>query len=299
MLENKDMAKQTKFEKVDIQNFLGDSKLNNIALHSIIAKIADNNPTIILGIESLLTEKIILHSFDRALATLITAKNDRNLQKVEAGFQTTINEVKSYSQQNSPFMTKQKTSLYLYTLQNLIFNLDKWNLPNQEKNNFVPTLKQKLQDVSARCSHLGITDDVIHRECFIADYQQPYHPVLRNFEFLDENRLDSFNKRLRKFELTRNPNDLYDVKVFPTARSTNQKNQAIETIIHRMEKKFKIKELDRNYYREHFNIFNQEIINIIGANDLPTIYEINDAITQYLEAKHQFKIQINSDEKIM
>ena len=58
MLENKDMAKQTKFEKVDIQNFLGDSKLNNIALHSIIAKIADNNPTIILGIESLLTEKI-------------------------------------------------------------------------------------------------------------------------------------------------------------------------------------------------------------------------------------------------
>lgn len=292
-------TKVSEFEDVDIKDFLDANKPENIALHKIINKIAGDNPTVALGIESLLTEKIILRSFERAFSTLITAKNARVLHNVEAGFQTTINEVKNYHDQNSPYMTRQKTSLYLFTLQHMIMNLDHWTLPHHEINDFVPSLKKKLKYARSKSKLLNINDNIVRRECFVTDYQQPYDPVLRNFEFLDENRLDSYINRLHKYEITKNPNDLYDAKMFPTSRVTNQKTKAVETIIKHMEKKFKIKELDINTYKKHYKAINQEVVNLFGADDLPAIYEIIDAITQYLGAKQQFQIQIDNSSKTL
>ena len=294
MNESKDKAGM-KFENVDIQDFLEENKASNVALRKIINKVAGDNPTVALGIESLMSERIILRSFERAFVTLISAKNDHTLQSVEAGFQTTINEVKSYHEQNSPYMTAKKTSLYLYSLQHLIMNLDGWKLPNHERNNFKPALKTKLQQARSKSKILGINDSMVRSECFSTDYQQPYDPVLRNFEFLDEVRLDNYLNNLRKYELTRNLSVLYDSKMFPTARATNQKTKAIETLIRHMEKKFKIKELNLEFYKKHFNVINQEIIKLVGADSLGTIHDVIDAITQYLEAKAQFQIQIDQN----
>jgi len=50
--------------------------------------------------------------------------------------------------------------------------------------------------------------------------------------------------------------------------------------------------MDLNYYKKNFHTINQELINILGANDLATIYEIIDSISQYLEAKQQFQKQV-------
>jgi|GEM_PF-3241676 len=280
------------FEDVDIQTFTGTSTPESDALRTIITKIAGNNPTIISGLESLLTEKVILRSFERAILTLVTAKNERALQTVEAGLQTTINEVKMYNAQNSPYMTRQKTSLYLYTLQHLILNLDRWTLPKHAFNHFKPALKEKLQYARQKSMAFGITDDIVRRECFSTDYQQPYDPSLRNFEFLDESRLDSFINRLHRYEITQNPRDLYNFRSYTEPKGASEKTKAVETIIKHMEKRFQIKEMDLNYYKQNCNAINKEIVCIFGPDNLPAVVEIIDSVSQYLEAKQHFQTQL-------
>ncbi|MCM1403904.1 MAG: hypothetical protein NC133_00115 [Prevotella sp.] len=203
---NKD-TKRSKltFETVDLSLFLGSedtAKTNRF--HNIIAKIADNNQEVTAGLEALFHETVSLPSFERAITLLITAKNERQLQAVEAALQVTINVIKKYHAQRSPYMTTKKTALYLYTLQYLITHLGNWKFQNKELNNFKPALVQKLQDVKQKSNYLGINDAVVHNECFTTIYQQPNHPILSNFEFLDEQRLDAFANRLSQIELRQN-----------------------------------------------------------------------------------------------
>ena len=291
------------FEDVDIQTFIGSNTPDNASLRAIIVKIAGNNPTMVSGLESLWTEEVLLRSFQRGLLTLVTAKNERALQTVEAAFQTTINEVKTYNAQNSPYMDDKKTSLYLYTLQNLVMNLDRWKLPHNALNRFKPALKEKLQYAKLKSISFGIGDDIIRRECYSTAYQQPYDPALRNFEFLDEARLNSYINHLRRYEVTQNPRDLYNFKTLTPPKITTKRTQAVETLIKHMEKKFQIKKMDLNYYKKNFYAINQELIEILDSNDIPKVSEVIDSIAQYLEAEQQFQNQVglttNNDDKTM
>ena len=115
-----------------------------------IAKIADYNPQVMAGVEALLNEQIDLRSFRRALVLLLTAKNERYLQAVEAGLHVTIGEIKNYYVQGSPHMDGKKTVLYLHTLQQLINNLSKWEFANGKPNQFKPTLTPKLRFVDLK-----------------------------------------------------------------------------------------------------------------------------------------------------
>ena len=282
------------FEDVDIQRFIGSNSLENKALHAIITKVAGDNPTMISGLESLLTEKVLLRSFERGFCILITAESVRELHMVEAALQTTINDVRTLNDQKSPYMNDKKTSLYLYTLQNILMNLDHWKLPKNVRNNFVPSLKNKLRFAKFKSECLKISDDTLRRECYTTDYQQPYDPALRNFEFLDETRLDSYINHLRRYEITKNPRDLYSFKTITTPEIEDEKRiKVVKTLIKHMEKKFHIKEMDINYYKKNFNAINQELITLMGPKDLATLYEIINSISQYLEKEQQFKDQIN------
>ena len=134
----------------------------------VIAKIADDNPQVMAGVEALLNEQIAFRSLRRALVLLRTAKNERYLQAVEAGLRVTIGEIKNYYFQGSPHMDGKKAALYLQTLQQLIDNLSKWEFANGKPNQFKPTLTPKLRFVDLKgaqpvpsANHLQIIQKII------------------------------------------------------------------------------------------------------------------------------------------
>lgn len=294
---NKSGTKKSKlkFEDVDLSVFLGpDHAEKKSKIHTIIAKIADDNPEVTAGIEGLLNESVPLPSFERAIALLINPKNKRHLQAAEAALQVTMNEVKSYHAQRSPYMTTKKTALYLYTLQYLVANLSKWKFQNGELNTFKPALIEKLEEVQLRSICLGIRKDVIRNECFSRIYQDPKHPVLANFEFLDEQRLDAFSNRLKRYEITGNALD------YPATANTyqqlprelRQKRQTIvlEKIISHIEDTLGIPKLDLDYLTQNTQTVRQIIGDFINANDQQTIDDIIDRITRQL-GKHQLYVE--------
>lgn len=276
------------FENVDLGVFLDtNDSSKNPKLRSIIAKIADNNKDVMDGIDMLLHETVSLPSFERAISLLVTAKSERNLQSVEAALQVTVNEIKKLHAKRSPYMTTKKTALYLYSLQYLLTHLGKWKFQNGEQNKFTPTLVQKLQDVKFKSSYLGIPDDAISRECFTDMYRQPNHPVLRNFKFLDEQRLDSFANRLDEYERTRKSAD-YPItpKGFqPSRQELMQKRQdnVLKKIIQHLEDTFGISKLDLDYLVLNLPMVSREIGKFIGSNDQQKIEDITYKLMQHLE----------------
>lgn len=290
---NRNFTNNAAFEDVDLQTFLGDNSEENYALHSIIVKIANNNPTVAAGIESIMKGELSFRSFDRALSTLITAKNERALQSVEAALQVTIGEVKNYHAKGSPYMGNKKTSLYLYTLQTMILNLGKWKLPNKLRNTFKPNLLVKLQYARMKCAYAGVDENVIRQECFTTAYQQPYDKYLRNFEYLDEQRLDAFINRVRRYEVTQNPGDLYERRSYEELYAETQKSNTLEKIVLYIESTFGIKKLDTDFYTRNFHAVNEVIAHYIGSNELQKIYSISDLLKQYLEGREQFKATLN------
>ncbi|MCM1403903.1 MAG: hypothetical protein NC133_00110 [Prevotella sp.] len=265
-----------------------------------IAKIAGNNPKVMQGIESMLNGEVIFHSFERALSLLIIAKNEHYLQAVEAGLQVTINEIKNYYAQHSPYMDDEKTSLWLYTLQYLITNLGKWEFANKKENHYQPSLMQKLRYVEIKGANLGLRNNTIHNECFTKDHQRPNDQDLRNFEFLDEQRLDSFTNRLNKFEITQNPHDLFDsTRSFQASQQsafTHNYVNILEKVIQHLQATLHVLEFDLTYLIQHAELINQEIAKYIGSHDQDKIDSINKAIFRHIEKQRQVKLA-NLNEK--
>jgi len=282
--------KDDKFQEVSIDSFINDDPNKGTALRHIISKIASDNPTVIAGIESLLNEDVNFRSFRRVLPKLLLAKNEQQLQKVEAALQITANEIKDYDAKGSLYITHKKASLYLYTIQNLILNLDKWEFPENRINQYRPRLMVKLEDVRFKCGYLNISENVIRKECFSDAYKQPYDANLRSFEYLDEQLLDAFANRIRKYEMTRNSHDLYHGSKLTTFKMNDAAvaNRTLEKIIYNIESNLDIN-LNLYYYTRNFHKVNEIISQYLGTNDVYVIYSIAESLKQYLESREQFQ----------
>lgn len=280
------------FTEISPNEFLDQKKLNT--LHAIIDKISGGNPTVSLGIESLLVEKHRLPRFDHAFETLITGKNDTILRSVEAGFQTTINTICSASREKTKSYSQHETSLYLLTLQYLILTLDRWKFPKNTPNHYTPVLKLKLQTAYNLGRQLGLSEKDIRRQCFTTEFQQPYDPVLRSFLFLDEARLDNLISLLNKRDAANDPNFIHKIKSLSNISSaTFQKDDKIESLIRFLQAKLKIKKLNLSEYEKHTNEIKKLIINMCEPDNYVQYYAIIDALKQNLETKHQLEIQTN------
>lgn len=286
---DKNLNSNLTFEEVPLETFLGVKSERESALDAIIIKIANNDSTVAAGIKSLLQEELIFHSFERAMTLLLTAKSESHLQRVEAALQITSNEIRNYHAKGSQYITNKKASLYLYTLQNMIFNLDKWKLPNKKYNTFKPNLTQKLQYAKFKCKSLNISEDTIRLECFTNAFQQPYDKNLRNFEFLDENELNLFIKRIQRYETTHNSDDLYKRRPLNEMYSMIEtSNPYLDNIISYVEACFGIKKLTLHHYTRNFHTINDAIAKYIGEKDLYKIYNLAESLKDYLSSKEQF-----------
>lgn len=298
MIENKKLCKldvnvknASKFEDVPLETFFGDDESKKAPIRGVISKIANNNKTVIEGIESLISENMLFRSFERAISLLVTAQNEKHLQRVEAALQTSVNEIKNYFGKNNSHMSDTKISLYLYTLQYLIFNLDKWKFSRKKHNNYKPILFLKLNYAEYKCKTCNLSTDLIRKLCFTDIYQQLHDENLQNFEFLDEQALENFIKCLDKYSLTHNVNDLYSG---PKLEKLDlKKDRDIELIIDYIQIRFQLKELTLHFYTRNFHTVNEVIAEFIGNKDLYQIYTLANDIKNYLSRKENFTSILN------
>jgi len=154
---------------------------------------------------------------------------------------------------------------------------------------YKPSLILKLQFVKTKCKCLNIGDDIIRSQCMTNEFQQPYDENLRKFEYLDEQALNDFTRRVNIYEKSRNMNDL-TVPRSPKFNTVKQKtNTGLEKIIFFIESTFNLKELTLHFYTRYFHYINEEVAKFIGSNDLYQIYTIADMIKEHLEKKEQFR----------
>lgn len=277
-----------KFEDIPLEAFLGSESKQKTQLRAILAKIADNNQTVIAGIESLLAEEVIFRSFERALPLLLNAKTTAQLKRAEASLQITANEIKKYKDKGSFYISNKKISLYLYTLQYLIVNLGKWKLQENNANTYKPSLLTKLHYVKFKCACLGIKKDVIRSECFSTDYQQPYDDNLRNFEYLDDEELDAFIKRLARYEVTRNARDLYKKTSLSFHQEWVNDYNELEILIYHINANFSLRELTLKFYKDHTREINKIISKYLETDDLFKIFEVSQSLKDHLIKEQQF-----------
>ena len=268
------------------KNLIRTTRLADQDVKAILANISDK--TAANGVVALLNEEYPFHSYERALEVLSTSqKKENDLLIAEAALQTTINEIKEFNQRNPKYWSDQKTSLYLYTLQYIILHLSAFE-KSIDKNNYKPRLVAKIHEISARCARLGLDIEIMRSQCLTTQYQQADNSVLRDFKFIDLERVESFSRRLKKYEITHKINDLYESNLYQQLPTTSQIDAIIQKLITHMEKKFSIK-LDLQSYEKNCGPIINEINNLFTTADPGVVQYISEALKKNLEAKEQIK----------
>ena len=258
-------------------NLVRQAKLDDTKIKNLLSKISDR--TAKSGIIVLFTEEHTLKSLDRAKEVLNTAKNEHDLQIIEAALQTAITEIREFNIRGSQYWDNGKTSLYLYTLQYLILNLNKLDLGNNAENKYTPKIVTKLQEMHAKCDELGINFNVMRQQCITTQYQRPDNDELRNFKFIDVNRVDAFNSRLKKYAVTHNKEDLFDSKqLYQTLPTSEQIDIIINKLTTHLERKFNITKLDLSTYDTRILDILQEINTLFTTADPGIVAYINKAL---------------------
>lgn len=261
-------------------------------MHGIIAKIADNDPTVTAGLEGLINETLPLPAFERALTLLVTARTERQLQMVEAALQVTINDVKNHHAQNPLLMPTQKCALYLNALQFLITNLGRWNLRDNKKHNFQPAILQKLQNVSERSLSLGLDDTIVNAQCYSTAYQDPEHPVLQDFKLLDEDRLNKFHKNLQHYESIKNINrassDAAKNQQLLQQLVTNQNYaEFLDRVVNHLKITLKVENIDADFVTQNQQAVSQGICLYIDSNNKQIIDQTMDDLVRHLNRRER------------
>ncbi|MBR4418839.1 MAG: hypothetical protein IKT33_02410 [Clostridia bacterium] len=277
---------QTKYDFVPLNTFLGKKNTAVSKMDLIIEKIT-NNLKVREGIKSILDGEILFRSFNRAITILLTAKNKAQLERADRSLQIAANEIKNYEKIGGSSIPHYQIALYLYTIQELMINLDKWKLPGNQETNYVPSIIEKLRNVKFKCACLGLNEDVIREECFSNDYQIPYDDVLRNFVYLDEEEVDAFLKRLSRYEVTQYYGDLYKKTLQSTWKVASEEYD-IGIILCHIKINLGINRLTLKSYEEnHWEI--RKIINqYIGTDDIYPRTVLANALKDYLLKEEQY-----------
>lgn len=140
--------------------------------------------------------------YDRGIELLNRAKNEYDLAAVEAAFQAQIEVILRMAG-----LTTEEKSSCLYTLQNLIFGLSDWELPNERENHYTPKILQDQAQVILKGTNKGMDFNELSEYCFTEQYQDQNNPLLAKFKFLDLNRIKELEKIVASSHTTLNMND--------------------------------------------------------------------------------------------
>ncbi len=267
------------------KNLIRTTRLNFQNVKYIIVQINDKTAT--QGLVDLLNEEYPFPSYDRALEVLSSPKNENDLLIVEAALQTTIKEIKDYNRTNPKHWNEQKTSLYLYTLQYIILHLNSFKLLNSKENNYKPQIVSQIIDLTNKCSKLGLDPEIMQSQCRTPKYQfnDPDHPALSSFYFIDSEMVDGFSKRLKTYSITHKPGDLFESDLYQNYSLSSRDEAVFQKLILHMQNGFGIEKMDFKTYVEKCGLISKEIRKIFKSETPEKIQQINDAFRQYLEKK--------------
>lgn len=181
------------------------NRLNNSSLSArkrtdLLIELTSKSDTIREGTTYMLrNSKIKFDDFEHALALLKSANNSYSLGMVETALQSQIEVVQKMSNVDMP---REKKSLCLYTLQNMIFALGDLHLKNGEKNDYVPRILQDLSQMMLKGSALGMEWDVLQDSVYSSDYYDLNNPTLAEWKFLDLNLIQKNMKEFAQYQST-------------------------------------------------------------------------------------------------
>lgn len=159
----------------------------------LLIELAAKKRTIVQGGLFMLDhKKLKFDDFDRALQLLNRAKTPYDLGAVETALQTQIDVILRMA--DNVDLTIEEKSLCLYALQNMIFGLSDYQLPNERENDFVPKILQDHAQVILKGTSKGMDWNELNDYCYTEKYQDLNNPVLAQFKFLDFNRIKELDK---------------------------------------------------------------------------------------------------------
>ena len=169
---------------------------------AVLTTLAAKEPKLKEGINAILNDQLVFDSLDRAVVNLVNAKNDGNLNSVEAALESTITRVRELNESKKEHMSDEKAALYLYTLRNLTTCLSDWQFENGNQNQYVPQIKKKFNMVVTQAGAIGLDTNVISEKCYAHQYKVASDPYLADFELLDHSKMDILLQGIQRYQDT-------------------------------------------------------------------------------------------------
>ena len=111
---------------------------------------------------------------------------------------------------------------------------------------------------------------------------------MRNFEYLDDEELDAFIKRLARYEVTRNARDLYKKTSLSFHQEWVNDYNELEILIYHINANFSLRKLTFKFYKDHTREINKIISKYLETDDLFKIFEVSQSLKDHLIKEQQF-----------
>lgn len=278
----------------------------NLRQQDALTKLVNAEPFLMNGVENLVNDRLVFDALNRATTALANAKNSDNLQAAEAGFQTTINEIRQISQNKNSYISNDKASQYIFTLQNLIFCLSDWQFENGKENNYVPLLTRKMNQMLMQASETGLDPAAMRDYCYSNVYQNKTRPELADFQFLDDQKMDAVLSDFRQYQLTKDNNILNNLSTrIQGETATNNLDCGVVTchptdtatldkLIGVMTAKYSPEKMELAYIKNHLNEFFEMVGETTNYKDQECVRAFATAIVKRVAQKSQELQQVQN-----
>lgn len=278
----------------------------NLRQQDTLTKLINAEPFLLNGVENLVNDRLVFDALNRAATALANAKNSDNLQAAEAGFQTTINEIRQINQTKNSYISNDKAAQYIFTLQNSIFCLSDWKFANGKENNYVPLLTRKMNQMLMQATEMGLDPAAIRDYCYSDAYQSKTRPELADFQFLDDQKMDAVLNDFRQYQLTKDNSILTNLSArIQSETATNNLDCGVVTckpadtatldkLIGVMTAKYSPEKMQLAYIKNHLNEFFEMVGETTNHQDQECMRAFATAIVKRVVQKSQEMQQVQN-----
>ena len=271
---------------------------------AVLTTLAAKEPKLKEGINAILNDQLVFDSLDRAVTNLVNAKNDANLNSVEAALESTITRVRELNESKKEYMDDKKASLYLYTLRNLTSCLGDWQFENGTKNEYVPQITKKFTKVMVMAGQIGADTKVIEQKCSAHQYKVASDPYLADFELLDHAKMDTLLQGMQRYQDFRTSDIMEDLNT-PEKPIVNGeidhgmvelhevKEKDLDRLIADMTQRFGEEKMALGYIKGHLNEFYNMVGMCTNHSDLESIQKFTTEIVKRLWERQKEQDQQN------
>ncbi len=198
------------------------SSLDATAKNDLLLSSSGKQSTMREGKAFLVNHPVLKKDFGKALLKLRDAKNYESLGAVELEYQKQIDMICDMKETE---ITKEKKTLCLYTLQNLIFGLKDHKIEGEKENTYTPKIAQDHYQMLLKGSSEGLDWDKLNSSVYTNEFQDETNPTLANWKFLDarliRSNMDKINDKTNRFSSSPLNNSHFFEEVQPTPAEQN------------------------------------------------------------------------------